>query len=274
MGLPSLVAYHRAASVGRNSVRPIGGVPVTRHVLVVADSLAFHGPAQPEVPGDPRLWPNVMAAALAAASDAAVEAHLVARPGWTSRDAWWALTKDPNIWGAELPRADAVVFGVGGMDQLPAAVPTYLREGIAFVRPGPLRRQIRQRYLAAAPHVMRATGGPFRQLPQSATDRYLSRCVEAVRYVRPTAPLAVLGPAPFRAAAYPALHGHAAAVHAARRWAIATNVALVEPSRHILPTFRDGSCNPDGMHWAWSVHDAVGRDFAAALLAQGFAAGD
>jgi hypothetical protein len=85
---------------------------MTKHVLVVADSLAFHGPTQFERPDDERLYPNVMGAALGPD----VEVELVARPGWTARDAWWALTKDPNVWGRWLPEADAVVIGVGGMD--------------------------------------------------------------------------------------------------------------------------------------------------------------
>ena len=38
-----------------------------RHVLVLGDSLSFHGPDQPYRPSDPRLYPNVMAAALAEA---------------------------------------------------------------------------------------------------------------------------------------------------------------------------------------------------------------
>ena len=42
------------------------------HLFVLADSLAYHGPLQPEVPSDPRLWPNEAAleAALAAADPA------------------------------------------------------------------------------------------------------------------------------------------------------------------------------------------------------------
>ena len=54
-----------------------------RHALVLGDSLAFHGPDQPYRPSDPRLYPNTMAAALG--TD--VRADLVARLGWTARDA-------------------------------------------------------------------------------------------------------------------------------------------------------------------------------------------
>ena len=38
---------------------------MTLHVLVLGDSLAFHGPDQPHRPSDPRLYPNRVAASLA-----------------------------------------------------------------------------------------------------------------------------------------------------------------------------------------------------------------
>jgi diglucosylglycerate octanoyltransferase len=90
-------------------------------LLVVADSLAFHGPERGELSTRPELFPNV------AAADLGTTADLVARRGWTARDAWWALTRDPLVYSVLLPRADAVLLAVGGMDYLPAVVPTYLR---------------------------------------------------------------------------------------------------------------------------------------------------
>ncbi len=97
-------------------------------LLVVADSPAFHGPERPEPADEPRLWPNVAAAALGG------RAELVAGFGWSARDAWWALTRDPRVW-ALLPRIDALVLGVGSMDTLPSPLPTPLREGLRYVRP-------------------------------------------------------------------------------------------------------------------------------------------
>ena len=108
------------------------------HLFVVADSLAFHGPERIEQPTDDRLYPMVCARELGA------EVDLVAREGWTARDAWWALTKDPMAYGVYLPRADYVVIGVGGMDQLPASIPTWLRDSLPYVRPGGLRRRLRR----------------------------------------------------------------------------------------------------------------------------------
>jgi len=237
-----------------------------RHVLVLGDSLSFHGPEQPHRPSDPRLYPNVMAAHLG--DD--VAADLVARIGWTARDAWWALTKDPNVWGELLPRADALVLGVGQMDHLPAALPTWLREGIPFVRPGSLRRQVRRAYGAASPWVIRATGGRMRQLPQAATDHYLARIVQGVRTYRPGVPVVLLGPSPHAAATYPSHRHHEPAVAAARRWAASHDAGLVDLDPIVAPSLRAGTGNPDGMHWAWEVHAAIGEALAAALRDRGW----
>ena len=131
----------------------------TRYVLVLGDSLAFHGP-QTAVPlTDERLYPNVMASGLGNE----VRIDLLARLGWTARDAWWALTKDPHSWGEYVGRADGLLLAVGGFDQLPAAVPTYVRESLAYVRPGALRRRAKSTYASVAPHIMRVTDGRMRQ---------------------------------------------------------------------------------------------------------------
>ncbi len=234
-----------------------------RHVLVLADSLAFHGPDRPWPPDDPRLYPNVLAAALGAD----VRADVVARLGWTARDGWWALTRDPRVWGVLLPRADALVLGLGGMDALPAALPTYLREGIAYLRPGALRRSARGWYRRLAPPVIRVSGGRMRQLPQEATDRYLARTLSGVRHYRPGIPAVLLTPSPYASAAYPADRPHRPAVAAARRWAARHGTGLVELDPIVGPALASGTGNPDGLHWSWATHEAVGRAIAAALQA-------
>lgn len=233
-----------------------------RHVLVFGDSLTFHGPQTPVALTDPRLFPNVMAAALGPQ----VGADVVARLGWTARDAWWALTKDPNVATVLAPRADALVLAVGQMDHLPAAIPTYLREGIAYLRPGGLRRRVRAAYHRVGPHVIRVTGGRLRQLPQAATDTYLTRIVQAVRIMRGDLPVALLGPSPHAAALYPSQRQHAPAVAAARRWAEREGVAFVDLDPIVGPSLAAGTGNPDGMHWGWQVHTEIGRAAAAALL--------
>jgi len=238
----------------------------TRHVLVLGDSLAFHGPDMPHRPSDPRLYPSRMASALG--DD--VGADLVARLGWTARDAWWALTKDPNVWGELLPRADGLVLGVGQMDHLPAAVPTWLRDSIPYVRPGSVRRQVRRAYNAATPRVIRATDGRLRQLPQAATDQYLTRIVEGVHAYRPGIPVVLLGPSPHAAPSYPSHRQHAPAVLAARRWAARTGVGFVDLDPIVAPSLADGSGNPDGMHWSWAVHSAIGTALAEQLRDRGW----
>jgi diglucosylglycerate octanoyltransferase len=227
-----------------------------QRVLVIADSLAFHGPRQPELLTHPGLYPNVLAANLGA------EADVVARLGWTARDAWWALTKDPYVYSVLLPRADAVVLGVGGMDSLPASLPTYLREGIAYIRPGDLRRSVRRLYLRAHPHIVRALRGRMRVLPQAATDAFLSRCVRGIRLMRPGIPVVAMTPAPWDAPHYPVNRGHAAARVAALAWADREGVPVLDVETIVAPTLGDGSANPDGMHWSWQVHEQIGLGLA------------
>jgi diglucosylglycerate octanoyltransferase len=236
------------------------------HVLVLGDSLTFHGPDRPHPPSDPRLYPNVAATSLG--QD--VRADVVARLGWTARDAWWALTRDPNVWGELLPRADGLVLGVGGMDHLPAAVPTWLRDSMPYVRPGSVRRRVREAYRSAAPHVIRVSGGRLRQLPQAATDHYLSRILQGVRTYRPGLPAVLLGPSPYAAAAYPSQRHHDAAVAAASRWAARHEVVFVDLDPIVGPALASGTGNPDGMHWGWDSHAAVGEALAAALRSSGW----
>jgi hypothetical protein len=231
-------------------------VPVA-HLLVIGDSLAFHGPERAERPSDPRLYPQVAGRALG------MHVDLVAREGWTARDAWWALTKDPIVWGEYLPRADAILIGVGGMDQLPTPVPTWLRESIPYVPLGPVRRTAREALKRVTPPMARAVGGPFRTLPQAATDRYLTRVVEGVRMMRPGLPIALLGPPPWTGDYYPSIRAHAPAVAAARAWASGAGVAYVDIEPLVTP--RLATCNPDGMHWSWEVHSLVGEAVASAL---------
>lgn len=239
-----------------------------RHLLVLADSLSFHGPDHAHPPTDPRLYPQVCAAHLAS-GDVEVHVDLLARQGWTARDAWWGLTKDPMAFGVYVHRADYVVIGVGGMDHLPAAIPTWLRDSIPYLRPGSLRRVVRQVYRTASPGVIRATGGGMRQLPQSATDRYLTRIVAALRHWRPDIPIALLGPPPHRATTYPSDRHHIAARHAARAWSDLHGVTYVDADPWVLPALAAGSGNPDGLHWSWDVHRAIGTALAAALRRAG-----
>ena len=237
-----------------------------RHILMLGDSLAFHGPERAELLRDSRLFPYVMAAALG--DDVTVD--LLARPGYTARDAWWALTRDPRAWGEYIHRAQALVLAVGGFDQLPAAVPSYLRDGIAYLPKGTARHWARRGLASKGPWVMRAIGGRARQLPQAATDRYLQRIVEAVQVYRPGIPRVLMGPSPYDSTFYPVQRTHAPAVEAGRAWARDHEVAFVDIDPLVIPGLCDGSGNPDGMHWGWTTHTAVGLALAESLQQQGF----
>jgi hypothetical protein len=292
--------------------------PPVRHVLVVADSLAFHGPKRDELLTDPRLYPNVMAAALST-PESPVQADVVARVGWTARDAWWALTRDPMVYSVLLPRAWAVVLAVGNMDYLPTSVPTWLREGIRFLRPPVVRRGVRAAYQRTQPHLAGVT--PWRALSQRLTDEYLSRCVCGVRYYHPGVPVIGVLPPPHRAPSYGAEfgaqpaetpsgsaalsgialsgvalsgvaltgialsgvapdgavapdgevphdrapRGHARAVGAARAWGRRQRVPMIDLPALVGPHLAAGRANPDGMHFGWESHEAVGGALAAAI---------
>jgi hypothetical protein len=242
---------------------------VTAHgpvLLVLGDSLAFHGPQRPEPADDPRLWPNIAAAALGA------RAEIVAGTGWTARHAWHALTSDPRVW-AVLPSVDALVLGVGGMDTLPSPLPTALRELIPVLRPERLRRRARAAYLRAQP-VLAGTfaavlpgGGPV-ALPPRLTVQYLDRCRRAVLAVRPGLPVVAVVPPPHRAECYASVHpGREPAERATRAWAQACGVALLDLPALVTDHVLGGHGNPDGMHWGWEAHTAVGE--ACAGLLQG-----
>ena len=221
-------------------------------LLVVADSLAFHGPERGELATDPRLFGNVAAAELGTTLD------LVARKGWTARDAWWALTRDPHVY--------SVLLAVGGMDYLPAVLPTYLREGIGYLRPPALHRAARSAYLAAQPVGARLLRGRWRTLPQRLTDSYLSRCVGGVRYYHPGVPVFGVLPPPHAAPLYGRVTaGHAPAVAAARAWGEREGVPMIDLPALVGPHL--GSFNPDGIHWGWAAHAAVGHAVAEAVRA-------
>lgn len=238
---------------------------MTHRLLVLADSLAFHGPERAELPDHPGLYPNQAARALGDA----VAVDLVARPGYTARDGWWAVTKDPVVWGRYLPRASGVILAWGQMDQLPAIIPTWLRESIPYLRPGSLRRRVRAGYLRTAPPLMRLANGPLRQLPEAATSHYLARTVAGIRHYRPQLPIVRLLPAPWRSPLYPTTRTHPGALAAARRWCAEHDVPGVELDDLVTP----GPNNPDGLHWGWATHARIGAAAAAALLAAGWPAG-
>lgn len=233
-------------------------------LLVLGDSLSFHGPERAEPADDPRLWPNVAAGVLGG------RAEIVAGIGWTARHAWHALTHDPRVW-ALLPRVDALVLAVGGMDTLPSPLPTALRELIPALRPDGLRRAVRSGYLRAQPRLARAFavalpgGGPV-ALPPHLTVRHLDLCREAVLAIRPGLPVVAVLPPVHRAAVYGPVHpGRPAAERATRAWGARTGTPLLDLRALVGDHVLGGHGNPDGMHWGWAGHRGVGRACADLL---------
>lgn len=229
-------------------------------VLVLTDSLAFHGPGWGELSTEPRLWPNVMATALDA------DVTIYGRRGWTARDAWFALTRDPYVYSVLLPAADTVILAVGGMDYLPAVLPAHLREGIRLLRPDPLRRAVTGVFRRLQPVGARILHGRWRNLPQALTDHYLTRCVEGIRYFHPDIRIVGITPPPHAAASYGRVTaGHAPAIAAAQRWAAGQRIELLPLHDWVRPFIGTADMNPDGIHWSWACHHEIGTKTAAAL---------
>jgi diglucosylglycerate octanoyltransferase len=225
-------------------------------LLVFGDSLSFQGPDGPRPADDERLWPNVAAAALGG------RAELFARSGWTARDAFWALSGDPRVW-TQLPKADVLVLAVGSMDTLPSPLPTYLREGLRYLRPDPLRRWVRNRYVAAQPWLARVTHGRPVALPPVLTVRYLDQILGSIRTLRPDLPAVGVLPPVHQASSYGYVHtGRQSAETAIRDWGARRDVPLMDLAALVGDHVRAGRGNPDGIHWGWEAHSLVGKALA------------
>ncbi|WP_308258615.1 diglucosylglycerate octanoyltransferase [Saccharothrix obliqua] len=225
-------------------------------LLVLGDSLTFHGPQGPLPADHPKLWPNVAASALGG------HAELAAGFGWTARDAWWALTGDPRVWSL-LPRTDVLVLAVGHMDTLPSPLPTFLRHGLRYLRPDGLRRRARRAYRALLPGLSRLLGGYPVALPPHLTVRYLDSCVRSVRALEPGIRAVGMTPAVHRSPVYANVHtGRPAAERAVRAWASGADVPLLDVPSLVGDHVRSRRGNPDGMHWGWEGHMLVGEAMA------------
>ncbi|MEV6225211.1 diglucosylglycerate octanoyltransferase [Nocardia fluminea] len=239
------------------SPRPVESAAPRPVLLVIADSLAYYGPKGGLPADDPRIWPNMVAAEL----DWDVE--LIARIGWTCRDAYWALIGDPRVWAA-VPRAGAVVFAVGGMDTLPSPLPTALREMIRYIRPPRLRRGVRASYNWLQPKLSKL-GRPVALPPRVSVD-YLEQSRTALNHLRPELPVVAVLPSVHKCDAYGRVHrGRARAVKALQAWSGRTSVPLVDLGEAVRDDIESGSANPDGIHWGWAGHAAVATAMTKAL---------
>ena len=250
-------AQGAAPANGADQVEDTGSGTGRPTLLVLADSLSYYGP-KGGLPADhPRIWPNLVAAELG------WDVELVARIGWTSRDAWWALTQDPRVW-ATIPRAGAVVLGVGGMDTLPSPLPTALREGLRYVRPPALRRVARNAYGWLQPRLS-PLGWPV-ALPPRVSVEYLEMIRESLAYVRPDLPVVGTLPSVHRSEHYRSVHrGRRPAVHAITTWASEHAVPLVDLGEAVHDNIFSDDANPDGIHWGWEAHRRVAAEVVDAV---------
>jgi hypothetical protein len=163
-----------------------------------------------------------------------------------------------------------LVLGVGGMDTLPSPLPTFLREGLRYLRPDPLRRWVRDRYVAAQPWLARALRGRPVALPPALTVRYLDRVLESIRALRPDLPAVAVLPPVHRSSSYGFVHtGRLLGTAAIREWGERAGVPLLDLASLVGKHVLGGRGNPDGIHWGWEAHELVGKalaDEAAALL--------
>lgn len=236
-------------------------------LVVLADSLSFHGPRGPLPLADARLYPNRLAAALAAATGERWDVAVVAQAGWGVREAWLALQRDVHLQQQVLWGADAVVFGVGSSDSLSVGLPRPLLAVLHFVRPTPLRRRIRRGIDRHHHRLVRLTGARLRYTPPSVYRHGWRKSVEALRLFAPDAALCAVEPAVHDGRYYAHRHPHHARCARETRVLAATlGVPLVDLAAIIRPHL--GSLNVDGIHWPFAVHDAVAEAMAARLLPQ------
>ncbi|MFH5209755.1 diglucosylglycerate octanoyltransferase [Antrihabitans sp. NCIMB 15449] len=223
-------------------------------LVIIADSLSYYGPKGGLPVDHPQIWPTLVAKELG------WDVELIARIGWTCRDAYWALTQDPRVW-ASVPKAGAIVFAVGGMDSLPSPLPTALREQIRYIRPPTLRRYVRAGYQWLQPRLSKL-GRPV-ALPPRLSVEYLEKSRAALAYLRPELPVIATLPAVHRCDAYGRVHaGREPAVRALTAWSSETGVPLVDLGDAVRSNIFSDDANPDGIHWGWDAHVAV----AAAMV--------
>ncbi len=234
-------------------------------LVVLADSLSFHGPRGPLPLADGRLYPNLLAEALSEETAADWDPVVVAWAGWGVRELWYALQRDVHLQQQVLFGADAVVLGVGSADTLSVGVPRPAMAVLHFVRPTRLRRRIR-RFIDRHHHALvRLTGGAIRHTPPSVYRHCWRKSAEALRLFAPDAALCAVLPASHDGPYYAGLHPHHRELTALTvELAAAQGLPTVDLDAIVRPHL--GTMNVDGMHWSFEVHADVAAAMAAALM--------
>ena len=234
-------------------------------LVVLGDSLAFHGPEVPLPPAWPTFYPSLLRDRLAEATGRPWTCTVVAREGWGLRDIWLALQKDVHLQQDVLMGADAVVLGAGSFDFVPVGVPTPLRALLPYVRPTALRRRLRVWLDQAHPWLVRATRGAIVRTPAEVYEHCWRKSVGALRLFAPDAALCAVLPTVHRSDYYARMHPHhGRGMALTRRLGRELAVPLVDlaaiTARHL------DELNPDGIHWGWAQHAEVAEAMAGVLL--------
>lgn len=235
-----------------------------RRLVVLGDSLAFHGPSGPLPLADARLYPNRCAIHLSQRTDEEWAAVVVARAGWCLRDVWLALRKDVHLQQQVLMGADAVVLAVGSSDPLPVGVPRGLLAGLPYVRPTRLRRALRRTVDRAHPGLVRLTGARLRYTPLPVYRHDWRKSADALALFAPHAARCAVLPGVHVGAYYGGANRHRDAYAAVtRELAAAAGLPLVDLAALTRPWL--DRLNPDGLHWPFGLHAEVAAAMADAL---------
>lgn len=237
-------------------------------MVVLSDSLSFHGPDGPVPLSDARTYPNVLGLQLDHLTGEAWAVDVWGRAGWGLRELWLALQKDVHLQQQLLVGADAVVLGIGSADQLSVAVPRWVVMALPYLRPKPLRREVRRRIDHLHPAATRLTGGRWRYTPPDVIAHCFGKSVDAIRlFAGADVPLVAVLPADHRTTYYGGMRTHHEEVHALfGRLAAARDVPVVDLAA--LTRDRLDQLNRDGAHWSWPIHADVGAAMARRLADQ------
>jgi len=236
-----------------------------RRLVVIGDSLTFHGPSGPLPLSDPRLYPNGAAMHLGRRTGDEWAAVVVARAGWCLRDVWLALRKDVHLQQQVLQGADAVVLAVGSSDPLPVGVPRGLLAGLPYVRPTRLRRSLRRGIDRAHPTLVRLSGERLRYTPLPVYTHAWRKSAAALALFAPDAARCAVLPGVHVGAYYGGSNRHREVYAAATaELAAEAGMALVDLAALTRPWL--DRLNPDGLHWPFGLHADVAAAVADALV--------
>lgn len=236
-------------------------------LVVLGDSTCFVDGTGPRLPGDPGIWPTMLAEHLTARTGRSVTTTVIARPGLTVVDAWAIVAKDQHVQFEVLMGADVVVLSVGSFDHAPFGIPAVVSAVVPHLRPDGLRRRVRRLLHAAYPIVVRATRARFTRTPEATFDRLYDQLLTQARGLANTAAFAAVGPTSHRSTYYGNTHPrHGERERRQGELAEAHGIAYL-PSWPLVEPHAD-QLNVDGIHWPHGAHRDVAEALAEVLTGQ------